>query len=87
MYILCIYMYVYICICRIYGIIEKDITLFLTILAGKNFTAAQKFVKIESWLFLISLICLFNQLRSLHSHVTYYGIHLFKQGDSPYNQV
>ena len=48
MYILCIYMYVYICICRIYGIIEKDITLFLTILAGKNFTAAQKFVKIES---------------------------------------
>ena len=48
---------------------------FLTVLKGENCAflpnSFQKFIEIEAWLLLTHLICLLNQLSSIHFIVTY----------------
>ena len=47
-----------------------DTDSFLTIVTGKSWKAVQEFVRIKSWLLLIFLICLDDQLNSTHPIVT-----------------
>ena len=46
----------------------------------------QKFIEIEAWLLLAWLLCLQNQLCSIHSIATYQRISLFEKGDSSNRQ-
>ena len=47
----------------------------------------QGFIEIEAWLFLIFLVCLHNQLNSIHSIVTYERLQMFQKGDSSNRQL
>ena len=74
------------CLGKIMPICNKQ---HLTILKGKNcvlIISVQKFMEIGDWLLLTFLICLRNQLSSIHSIATYQKVQMFEQSNSSNRQ-